>query len=175
MFPGHFAAGLALKTVEPRAPTLGLMVGVGVLDLVFGALVPFHIEGGGFRHFNTPWSHSLAMSLVWAALFASVFRRLGVRVMLAMFAAVMSHWGLDLVSHHQNMQLWPYSTIELGFGPMFGGLGGWLEMLVSAAGLGAYNLWARRPENSPRRWGVVAELMAVMCALEVAVVSSSLV
>jgi hypothetical protein len=55
------------------------------------------------------------------------------------------------------------------------GLGGWLELLVSAAGLGAYILWARRPENSPRRWGVVAGLMAVMCALEVAVVSGSLV
>jgi len=173
MFPGHFAAGLAIKTVEPRAPTFGLMVGVGFIDLVFGVLVPFHIEGGGFRHFITPWSHSLAMSLVWAALFAGLYWRLGSRVMLAMFAAVMSHWGLDLVSHNADMQLWPYSTIELGYGPMFGGLGGWLEMLVSAAGLGAYILWARRPDNSPRRWGVVAVVMAVMCVLEVAVVSGT--
>ena len=173
MFPGHFAAGLAIKTVEPRAPTFGLMVGVGFIDLVFGVLVPFHIEGGGFRHFITPWSHSLAMSLVWGALFAGLYWRLGSRVMLAMFAAVMSHWGLDLVSHNADMQLWPYSTIELGYGPMFGGLGGWLEMLVSAAGLGAYILWARRPDNSPRRWGVVAVVMAVMCVLEVAVVSGT--
>lgn len=173
MFPGHFAAGLAIKTVEPRAPTFGLMVGVGFIDLVFGVLVPFHIEGGGFRHFITPWSHSLAMSLVWAGLFASVYRRLGLRVMLAMFAAVMSHWGLDLVSHNADMQLWPYSAVELGYGPMFGGLGGWLEMLVSAAGLGAYILWARKPENRPRRWGVVAVVMAIMCALEVAVVSGA--
>ena len=171
MFPGHFAAGLAIKTVEPRAPTFGLMVGVGFIDLVFGVLVPFHIEGGSFSHFNTPWSHSLAMSLVWAALFASVFWRLGLRVMLAMFAAVMSHWLLDLVSHQPDMQLWPYSAVELGYGPLFGGLGGWLEMLVSAAGLGAYILLARRPDNGPRRWGVIAALMAVMCAMEVAVVS----
>eukprot|EP01037_Dinobryon_pediforme_P012349 gene12349-12436_t len=63
MFPGHFAAGLAIRTVEPRAPTFGLMVGVGFIDLVFGVLVPFHIEGGSFSHFITPWSHSLAMSL----------------------------------------------------------------------------------------------------------------
>ena len=173
MFPGHFAAGLAIRTVEPRAPTFGLMVGVGFIDLVFGVLVPFHIEGGSFSHFNTPWSHSLAMSMVWAALFASVYWRLGIRVMLAMFAAVMSHWGLDLVSHRPDMQLWPYSPVELGYGPMFGGLGGWLEMLVSAAGLGFYILWARRPENGPRRWGVVAVVMAVMCVLEVAVVSAT--
>ena len=113
------------------------------------------------------------MSLVWAALFASVYWRLGIRVMLAIFAAVMSHWGLDLVSHKADMQLWPYSAVELGYGPMFGGLGGWLEMLVSAAGLGAYILWARRAENGPRRWGVVAVVMAVMCVLEVAVVSAT--
>jgi membrane-bound metal-dependent hydrolase YbcI (DUF457 family) len=171
MYPGHFAAGLALKTVEPRAPTLGLMVGVGFIDLVFGALVPFHIEGGSFRHFETPWSHSLAMSLVWALVFSAVFWRLGVRVALVMFAAVMSHWALDLVSHKPDMQLWPYSTIEIGYGPLFGGLGGWLELLVSLAGLGVYILWARKPENRRRRWGVVAAIMAVMYALEVAVVA----
>jgi membrane-bound metal-dependent hydrolase YbcI (DUF457 family) len=173
MYAGHFAAGLAIKTVEPRAPTLGLMIGVGFLDLVFGVLVAAGIEGGGFRHFITPWSHSLAMSLVWALSFAAFYWRLGLRVAFAMFAAVMSHWGLDLVSHHADMQLWPYSAIELGYGPLFGGLGGWLELAVSLTGLGAYIVWARRTDDGSRRWGVVAALMVVMYALEVAVVSSS--
>jgi membrane-bound metal-dependent hydrolase YbcI (DUF457 family) len=173
MYAGHFAAGLALKTIEPRAPTLGLMVGVGFLDLVFGVLVAARIEGGGFSHFNTPWSHSLAMAVIWSLGFAAFYWRLGLRVFLAMAAAVFSHWLLDLVSHNADMQLWPHSAISLGFGPMFGGLGGWLELAVSLAGLAAYVLWARRPENRPRRWAVVCGVMAMMYALEVAVVSGA--
>jgi hypothetical protein len=90
MFPGHFAAGLALKAIEPRAPMLGLMIGVGVLDLVFGVLVGLGIEGGGFSHFDTPWSHSLLMALAWSLLYAACFYRSGQAVALAMFAAVIA-------------------------------------------------------------------------------------
>ena len=39
MYAGHFVAGLVLKTRVPRAPTWGLMVGVGVLDILFGPFV----------------------------------------------------------------------------------------------------------------------------------------
>ena len=170
MFPGHFAACLALKTAEPRASTLGLMVAAGFLDLVFGVAVVFGLEGGGFGHFNTPWSHSLLMAVVWSALFAACFFRSGQRVALVMFAAVMSHWVLDVVSHHRDMQMWPHSAIAIGYGPLFGGLGGWLELLVSVAGTGAYVVWARRPENGHRRWDVVAAVIAVAYAAEVFVV-----
>jgi membrane-bound metal-dependent hydrolase YbcI (DUF457 family) len=173
MYAGHFAAGLALKTIEPRAPTSGLMIGVGLLDLVFGVLVAARIEGGGFSHFNTPWSHSLVMSLLWSFLFAAFYWRLSFRVAVAMFAAVMSHWGLDLVSHDADMELWPNSAVALGYGPLFGGLGGWLELVVTLAGLGAYIVWARRPDNRPRRWRVVVVAMVIMYALEVAVVAGS--
>ena len=41
MYPGHFAAGLALKVSEPRASTLGIMIGVGFLDLIFAVGVWF--------------------------------------------------------------------------------------------------------------------------------------
>jgi membrane-bound metal-dependent hydrolase YbcI (DUF457 family) len=170
MFPGHFAAGLVLKAAEPRAPTLGLMVGVGLLDLVFGVAVGLGVEGGGFSHFETPWSHSLAMALVWSFLFAAAYWRLGPRVAAVMGLAVSSHWLLDLVSHNADMQLWPCSRVELGFGPVFGGLGGWLEILVTVAGLAIYTLWARRPENQHRRWGAVNAVIAVALGLEILVV-----
>ena len=170
MYPGHFATGLALKAAEPRAPMLGLMVGVGLLDLLFGGFVTLGLEGGGFKHFDTAWSHSLAMSIVWSTLFAALYRRHGWRVAAAMFAAVMSHWILDLFSHNPDMALWPHSKIELGFGPIFGGLGGWLELSVSAVGVGVYVLWARRPENASRRWGVVAATVAIAYIAEVLVV-----
>ena len=170
MFPGHFAAGLLIKTIEPRAPMLGLMVGVGILDIAFGVCVGLGIEGGGFSHFDTPWSHSLLLAVVWALAYAACFRRSGRAVAVAMFAAVFSHWVLDLVSHAPDMQLWPHSAVELGYGRLFGGLGGWLEAAVSAAGVLAYIRYARRPDVAPRRWAVVAGVIAVSYGLEVLVV-----
>src|SRR5207245_2720535 len=44
MYAGHFAAALALKARQPRAPTWGLLVGVAVLDLLFGVFVLLGIE-----------------------------------------------------------------------------------------------------------------------------------
>ena len=170
MFPGHFAAGLAIKAIEPRAPMLGLMIGVGMLDLVFGVGVGLGIEGGGFAHFITPWSHSLLMALAWSLLYAACFYRWGHAIAVAMFAAVLSHWVLDVFSHAPDMQLWPHSSIELGYGRFFGGLGGWLEAAVSALGLLAYIHYARRPDVQPRRWRVVAGVIAVCFGLEVLVV-----
>lgn len=44
LYAGHFAAGLALKAKLPRAPTWGLLLGVGFLDLLFGPFVLAGIE-----------------------------------------------------------------------------------------------------------------------------------
>jgi len=170
MFPGHFAAGLALKVIEPKSPTLGLMLGVGFLDLAFGVFVAAGLEGGGFNHFNTPWSHSLLMAVSWSLLFGALFLKSGLRVATVMSAAVMSHWFLDLLSHKPDMQLWPHSAIELGLGPRFGGLGGWLELLLSVACLGFYVVWATRPGNQRRRWAVVSLIIATAYIGEIIVV-----
>lgn len=131
MYLGHFAAGLALKVAEPKASTLGIMIGVGFLDLIFAVGVGFGAEGGTLRHLVTPWSHSLLMAVVWSAIYAALFARSGLRITAVMGAAVFSHWVLDLVSHHTDMQLWPYSRVELGYGPLFGGLGGWFASFCS--------------------------------------------
>ena len=44
MYVGHFAAGLAIKAREPRAPTWGVLVGVGLLDILFAPFVLAGIE-----------------------------------------------------------------------------------------------------------------------------------
>lgn len=44
MYAGHFAAGLVIKARVPQAPTWGLLLGVGVLDLLFGPLVLAGVE-----------------------------------------------------------------------------------------------------------------------------------
>ena len=124
MYAGHFAAALAIKAKEPRAPSWALLLGVGLLDVLFGIFVMLGIEkvtmtphaGHGFSLDFIDWSHSLAMSLVWAALFCAPFRRRGLAVALAVAIAVFSHFLLDLPMHPPDLALWPYSRVHLGFG-----------------------------------------------------------
>ncbi len=124
MYAGHFAAALAIKAKEPRAPGWALFLGVGFLDVLFGIFVMLGIEkvtmtphvGHGFTLDFIDWSHSLAMSLFWAALFYAVFWRRGPAVAFAVAIAVFSHFLLDLPMHPPDLALWPHSTIHLGFG-----------------------------------------------------------
>ena len=105
MYAGHFAAALALKARVPKAPTWGLLVGVGLLDILFGPFVLAGIEQAsltpgispGFSLDHIDWSHSLAMSLVWSGLFGAVFLRRGRTVAAVMAVAVFSHFVLDMV------------------------------------------------------------------------------
>jgi len=124
MYVGHFAAGLAIKAREPRAPTWALLVGVGLLDILFGPFVLAGIEQAtvtpavspGFSLDDIDWSHSLAMSLLWSVLFAAVFKGYGRRVMAAIGFAAFSHFPLDVPMHSPDLALWPGSTVHLGFG-----------------------------------------------------------
>ncbi len=151
MYAGHFAAGLALKAREPSAPTWGILIGVGLLDLLFGPFVLMGLERAsitpaispGFSLDYIDWSHSLTMSLVWSALFAAAFLRLGWRVAGVMALAVFSHFLLDLPMHPPDMALWPGSNVHLGLG-LWQKLptGWWYVELVFVAAAGAY-YWSR--------------------------------
>lgn len=124
MFVGHFAAGFALKGARPEAPTWGLLIGVGVLDILFGPLVLLGIErvtvtpgmSPGFLLDFIDWSHSLVTSALWALLFGLAFWRLGRQVAIVMGAAVFSHFLLDLPMHPGDLALWPHSSVHFGFG-----------------------------------------------------------
>jgi hypothetical protein len=124
MYAGHFAAGLALKAAEPRAPTWTLLLGTGFLDVLFGIFVPLSIERAtvtpdvspGFRLDYIDWSHSLLMSALWAVLFGVFFRSRGRAVAIAAGVAVFSHFVLDFFMHPPDMALWPNSQIHLGLG-----------------------------------------------------------
>ena len=124
MYAGHFAAGLALKAKVPEAPTWGVLLGVGVLDLLFGPFVLLGFEvatltpdqSPGFSLDYIDWSHSLVTSVIWSILFALLFAKLGKKVMWVMAGTVFSHFVLDLVMHPADMALWPGSAVHLGFG-----------------------------------------------------------
>jgi hypothetical protein len=101
-----------------------LLVGVGLLDILFGPFVLAGIEGAtvtpsvspGFSLDYIDWSHSLVMSLVWSVLFAAPFVRYGPHVVIAIGLAVFSHFLQDIPMHPPDLALWPNWTIHLGLG-----------------------------------------------------------
>lgn len=165
MYAGHFAAGLALKARVPEAPTWGLLLGVGVLDILFGPLVIMGIERAtltpglspGFSLDYIDWSHSLATSLAWSILFAAAFARRGKVVALVLGFSVWSHFLLDLPMHPADLALWPGSGIHLGLGlwrilPI-----GWWFVEGAVVALACLYYWrCSRHDNSFGRHALVA-------------------
>jgi len=149
MYAGHFAMGLALKARRPEAPTWGLLIGTGLLDLLFGPLVLLGVErvtmtpgrSPGFSLDFIDWSHSLAAALCWSLLYAMGFARRGSAVAGVMGFAVFSHFLLDLPMHPGDLALWPASASHVGLGLWHTPWWWWVELGWVAAACGYY--WAR--------------------------------
>jgi len=166
MFIGHYALGLAAKRVEPRLPLPLLLAAPQLLDLVWPIFVLAGLEHVEVAPGNTaftplafidyPWSHSLVMSMAWAAAFAGIVRALAGTWRAAGIAAalVVSHWVLDFASHRPDMPLWP------GGGPRLG-LGLWrsvpatlvVEITMYAVGVFLYSR-ATRPTDRVGTWAL---------------------
>jgi len=102
-----------------------------MLAALLADLLVFPLLIAGVEHFRAepgvtvnrmvgdiPYSHSLLMDAVWAGLFAGayfVWRRYA-RGAWLLFAAVLSHWLLDFVSHRPDMLLAPGTHAFLGLG-----------------------------------------------------------
>jgi hypothetical protein len=166
MYAGHIAAGLALKTVVPKAPSWALIVGVGLLDILFGPFVLVGIEHARGR-LIIPWSHSLLMAVIWGGLFAMPFYRAGVSVVAVLWIAVLSHWVLDACVHQKDMQLWPGWGPSIGFGALLGGNAGWFETLITIAAVFVYAMRARRASAYGRRWPAAVAVVAICYAMEI--------
>jgi hypothetical protein len=68
--------------------------------------------------FDYHWSHSLAMSVVWATAFAAIYH-IAVRYWpgtLAIWISVVSHGLIDWVTHRPDMPLYPCGGPRLGLG-----------------------------------------------------------
>jgi len=154
MYAGHFAAGLAIKATQPRAPTWALLLGAGLLDVLFPIFVLAGLERArvtpgqspGFALDFIDWSHSLAMALVWSIGFALFFARRGMAIALAVAAAVFSHFVLDLPMHPDDLALWPHSAQHVGMGLWRALPHGWwfVELAVVAVLLTFYVVRARK-------------------------------
>ena len=172
MYAGHFSAGLALKGRYPETPTWGLLLGVGLLDVLFGPFVLLGIEhvtmtpgvSPGFSLDYIDWSHSLTMSLVWAGLYGACWLGRGRRTAAIMAAAVFSHFLFDLPVHPADMALWPGSSIHLGFGLWRALPKGWwfVELGVIAAGVAYYWHRSRVVGSFGRRAWAVASVVVLL-------------
>ena len=162
MYAGHFAAALALKARQPRAPTWALLVGVALLDLLFGVFVPLGFErvtatpgvSPGFRLDFIDWSHSLAAAMFWSLLYALCFARLGAAVAYVLGVSVFSHFLLDWPMHPGDLALWPGSAAHVGLGLWRALPVGWwfVELAFVVAGCAYYAVRAKRDGTFGGRW-----------------------
>lgn len=173
MYAGHFAMALALKARRPEAPTWGLLLGAGFLDILFGPFVLLGIERASLTPGRAPgfsldfidWSHSLLTSLGWSVLLAAAFWRRGRAVAAMMGLAVFSHFLLDLPMHPPDLALWPWSRLHLGLGLWRTPFWWWVELAFILAACGYYWVRARELRTFGRNSGWACIVVAALHVL----------
>lgn len=177
MFIGHFAVGIAGRRLTPRAGLGWWFASVAFLDLVWPVLLLMGLEhaelSGSANPFLTltftdyPVSHSLVGAVVWAVIFAGVYRLVKGRQDGALLLAlgVLSHWVLDVATHLADMPVLPN-------GPYLG-LGLWKSvaataLVESAMFAAAIAYYARGSRPRLAFWILVALLYALYVASVVA-------
>jgi hypothetical protein len=158
MFVGHYAAAIALRAAEPRAPLWTYAAACQLIDIGWGALIIAGVEkysvdpdlpGSPLDLYHMPFTHSLPGSLLWALAAAVVVRwvlKVPWRAAALVGLAVFSHWLLDFLVHRPDLELW--------FGGEKVGLGWWnwpvpetiLEMGLLAAAAALWG-WQRAREG----------------------------
>ena len=179
MFIGHAALGFAAKRVAPRTSLAWLLVAPWLLDLVWPILLLLGIErvriAPGTTAFTPldfvwyPWSHSLAMAIVWGGLAAAAYRstrrdRGGSWVVGGL---VVSHWVLDAIVHRPDLPWAPGISGVVGFG-LWNSIPATVavEGLLFACGLAVYGVTTRARDRRGRwgLWGLVVFLITVYAA-----------
>lgn len=173
MFIGHFAPAFIAAAISPRSPRLGtLFVAAQLVDWAFFGLALVGIEAMRidpqasvmvpFDLYHMPFTHSLAGTLVFAAVFAgivTVSQRNAYGGLLAGLV-VISHWLLDFLVHVPDLTL-------AGEPPRYG-LGLWnypwiaIPLELALVG-GAFAYYLRRTHGPV---GPPAVLMAVMLLMQ---------
>jgi hypothetical protein len=125
MLVGHLAVGMLAKRIEPRISLGTLTLAALTPDVLWGVFMMVGIEhvrtepgSGQAIAIDASYSHSLLMGVVWGALLAAAYfwRRHYPRGAWVLFAAVMSHWLLDFISHSPDMTIAPGLPQRFGLG-----------------------------------------------------------
>jgi len=168
MFIGHFAVAFAAKRATPRTSLGTTFVAAQLADLLWPIFLLLGWEQVRITQSanpfltldftNYPWSHSLAMELVFGAALGAVYFAVTRYPIGAIVVALLvpSHWVLDLIVHRPDLPLYPGGTARFG-------LGLWnkptatmiVEGIVFVAGLTIYAR-ATRPRDRIGRYGLWA-------------------
>ena len=164
MVIGHFGFGLGAKKYAPKL-SLGLIfLAVQFADLLWPDLILLNIEKVRIQPEDAkfpldfiyyPFSHSLLMSIFWAAVFGLIYWLIKKdRVSATVLGiCVLSHWFLDLIVHKPDLPLYPGSSVLLGFGlwnwPWLTAL---TEGIIFFTGMIFY-LQTTRARNPAGKWG----------------------
>lgn len=176
MFVGHFAVGFAAKRVAPQAPLGWLVLAPIFLDVLWPVFVL-----GGIEHarivpgitelvpidlYDMPWSHSLAMAIVWSVVLAIAYRvrHTDRRGALVIAIGVFSHWVLDWITHRPDMGIAPGVETRLGLG-LWDSIPGTLivELSIVAIAIALY-VQTTQPKDGAGRWGLVAIVAFLLVA-----------
>lgn len=153
MYAGHFAAGLAIKVAEPRAPMAAVLGFVFLPDLLWLGFSVAGFELVDPSRWFDGWSHSIASIIVQAALVAMLWWRRGIGVSAAVACAVLSHLILDLPIHPAPLEFYPHATAGVGNflrgwagnAALFGKTNGWwVEAAIVVCGVSIYLARSRR-------------------------------
>ena len=175
MFIGHFAAGFAAKRIAPRGSLPAYFAAAQLPDLLWPVLVAAGVERvtiapgdtafTPLRFDSYPISHSLALDLLWAVLFAGGMW-LATRsrtAALACAALVVSHWLLDFATHRADMPILPGGS-RYGLG-LWNSVPGTLaiESTLFAVGVALYAR-ATKPRDGIGRYGLIGLVLLLVAA-----------
>jgi hypothetical protein len=119
MFVGHYAAAMAAKAIEPKAPMWTLAAASQLIDIGWSSFIIAGVEharvdpslpGSTLVLYDMPWTHSLPAVLVWSiagALLVKLLLRLPWWASAVVGLTVLSHWVLDYLVHRPDLPLWP--------------------------------------------------------------------
>jgi hypothetical protein len=119
MFVGHYAAAMAAKAIEPKAPMWTLAAACQLVDIGWSAFIIAGVEharvdpslpGSTLVLYDMPWTHSLPAAFVWsiaAAVLVKLLLRLPWWASAIVGLTVFSHWVIDLLVHRPDLALWP--------------------------------------------------------------------
>ena len=151
MFIGHYAPAFAAKAAVKSVPLWALFVAAQWVDFVWAAFVMAGIEKArivpNFLGLNPldlyfmPYTHGLPsavlLSLLIGGVAALAFKGNRTTILLAVTLTSVMHWVFDLIVHTKDLPLifdemkvglglwaYPYASVPLEIGLMFGGL--WL-------------------------------------------------
>jgi len=174
MFIGHYGVALATKKVAPEVSLGILFFAAQFVDLLwpfflFSGIEIVRIDPGNTKFtpldfVSYPYSHSLAMVIVWGAVVGGGYfaLRRSRKSALVLGALVLSHWILDLITHRPDLQLAPGSETRVGFGLWdFVVVAATLEFAIFAAGLFLYTRTTKTKDKTGRfaLWAFVAFLL----------------